>query len=120
MRTDFDHDWEALGREVLTGMKEWRLQHPHATLKEIEVVLDKQLARLRAQMLQDAALASAATQWEEEGPEEAPLCRECGARVNARGVRGKRHLQTYGGQEITLTRSYGVCAGCGARFFPPG
>jgi hypothetical protein len=121
MREDFDRDWEALGREVLTGMKEWRLQHPRATLREIEVALDEQLAHLRAQMLQDVALASAAAQWEEKGREEdRPDCAQCGQKVKPRGVMGKRHLQTYGGQEITLRRSYGVCPGCGARFFPPG
>jgi hypothetical protein len=35
MRTDFDQRWRELSEEVLTGMKEWRLQHPWATLSEI-------------------------------------------------------------------------------------
>lgn len=30
-RTDFDHTWQELSQEVITGMKEWRLQHPKAT-----------------------------------------------------------------------------------------
>ena len=41
-------------------MKEWRLQHPKATLRQIEQALDDRLAKLRARMLQEAALASAA------------------------------------------------------------
>ncbi len=46
-----EHHWEALSHEILTGMREWRLQHPKATLPEIEAVLDERLARLRARML---------------------------------------------------------------------
>jgi hypothetical protein len=34
---------------------------PRATLREIETALDERLARVRARMLQDTALASAAT-----------------------------------------------------------
>ncbi len=60
MRTDFDAVWNNLAQEVMSGMKEWRLQHPKATLREIEVALDERLGRLRARMLEDVALASAA------------------------------------------------------------
>ena len=60
MRTDFDAQWDELAAEVLSGMKEWRLQHPKATLREIEAALDERLGKMRARMLQDAALASAA------------------------------------------------------------
>jgi hypothetical protein len=38
--------WQALSQEVLVGMREWRSQHPRATLREIEVELDQRLARL--------------------------------------------------------------------------
>jgi len=120
VREDFDWRWQELSREVLTGMKEWRLQHPRATLKEIEVALDERLGRLRARMLEDAALASAAAQWEEAEPAERPVCPQCGQGLAARGVRGERHLQTHGGQEIVLQREYGVCSACGAELFPPG
>jgi hypothetical protein len=47
-----EHHWEALSHEILTGMREWRLQHPKTTLPEIEAALDERLARLRARMLQ--------------------------------------------------------------------
>ena len=120
MRKDFDRRWEALSREVLTGMKEWRLQHPRATLKEIAMAIDERLGRLRARMLEDAALASAAAEWDEEETDEQPECRECGQRLRYRGVSGERRLQTYSGQEIVLRREYGVCPACGAEFFPPG
>jgi len=119
MRQDFDQRWQVLSQEVLTGMKEWRLQHPRATLKEIEVALDERLARLRARMLEDAALASASTAWEHEKESEPPRCPHCGEALQERGVYATRQLQTYGGQEIALRREYGVCPQCGAELFPP-
>ena len=67
MRTEFDQQWQAMSNEILTGMKEWRHQHPRATLNEIEATLDERLTRLRARMLEDVALASTATEWEEGG-----------------------------------------------------
>jgi DNA-directed RNA polymerase subunit RPC12/RpoP len=85
-------------------MKEWRLQHP-------------KLGRLRARMLQDAALTSAKADWEEG--EDGPVCAECGTQLQA-WVKAERHLQTHEGQEIALERRYGVCPACGAEIFPPG
>ena len=48
---DLDARWQAVSEEVLTGMKDWRVQHPKATFREIEAALDERLARLRARML---------------------------------------------------------------------
>jgi hypothetical protein len=118
MRTADFAGWEDLSNEVLTGLKEWRLQHPKATLREIEAALDERLGGLRARMLQDMALASTATDWVGAKAEEGPVCRKCGARLVSRG-RGKRSLQTHGGKEIELERTYGVCPACRAGFFPP-
>ena len=118
MRKDFDQRWHELSEEVITGMKEWRLQHPRATLTEIEAALDERLARLRARMLEDAALASAATEWDSASGT-APMCPQCGKPLQARGGHS-RQLQTHGGQSLTLQREYGVCPACHAGFFPPG
>lgn len=120
MRHDFDRRWASLSQEVLLGIKEWRMQHPRATLKEIEVAIDERLAALRARILTDAALASAATAWEREREVERPSCPRCGTKVKECGTRTERHLRTHGGQEIKLVREYGVCPACGAKFFPPG
>ena len=119
MRKDFDQNWRALGEEVLTGMKEWRLQHPRATFREIEAAIDERLNRMRARMLTDAALASAAADWEEVATEEQPVCPKCGQPLEPRGQE-ERHLQVHGGQEVQLDRCYGVCPACGAGLFPPG
>lgn len=58
MSEDFDADWTQLAGKVLSGIKEWRLQHPKATLTEIETVLDQRWAVARAKFMQDMALAS--------------------------------------------------------------
>ncbi len=119
MNFDFDAKWDELAAEVLSGMKEWRLQHPRATLREIEQTLDERLARMRARMLQDAALASAAADLTRVHEADRPVCPECGAPLEARGT-AERELTTQHNQRVTLTRSYGVCPQCGAGFFPPG
>ncbi len=47
--------WEAVSGDMLSGMREWRLQHPTATLREIETALDEHWYRLRARRLHDLA-----------------------------------------------------------------
>ena len=55
-----ESNWSLESKTVIVGMKEWREQHPRATLAEIEVALDRLLGQARAQLLQDVALASGA------------------------------------------------------------
>ena len=105
--------------EVITGMAEWGVQHPRATLREIEVALDERLARVRARMLQDTALASAATEVSQLPEEERPPCPECGHVLEAHGQE-TRTLRTTYDRPVTLQRSYARCPACGAGLFPPG
>lgn len=119
MRTDFDAQWDELAEEVLSGMKEWRLQHPKATLRQIEAALDERLGKMRARMLQDAALASAAADIKVAQVTERPVCSACGSPLVERTV-AARELITQHNQALKLVRSYGVCPTCGAGFFPPG
>ena len=115
MRTDFDQAWDIAMAEILSGMKEWRLQHPRATLREMEEEADKRWARVRARMIEDMAMASAAA-----GREEVGICPECGQPGEVRGGSPKRDLLTRGGQKIELERQHWVCPACGAGFFPSG
>ena len=119
MRDDFDACWHELAEEVISGMKEWRLQHPKATLWEIEQTLDERLGKMRARLLQDAALASAAADFQTAQAAERPICPQCGVVLEGRG-RQERQLTTHQDQIVRLERSYGVCPACGAGFFPPG
>jgi len=116
--------WETLAAEVLTGIKDWRTQHPRATFTEIEGALDDRLSRLRARLLEDVALASAATA-ATAGPGgageagERVACPTCGGRLEHRGP-ATRAVTLTRDQTVTLARSYTVCASCGAGVFPPG
>ena len=109
--------WHIMSEEVISGMTEWRQQHPKATFREIEEEVDKRLAALRARMMTDVAVQSAQTEWEEG--ERAAVCPSCGAELVKKGKK-KRKLQTRGGQEVELEREYGVCPRCGQGIFPPG
>ena len=111
--------WQELSEEVISGMKEWRLDNPKATFAEIETELDLRLAKLRGRMLQDTALASASAGWSGNQPGERPECPGCGRELVCWGKR-RRRLQTLGRQEVTLEREYGVCPACGGKLFPPG
>lgn len=114
---EIEKQWQESSAEVISGMAEWRMQHPKATLREIETELDERLARLRAKMLEDAALLSEAREWEAKAG--APHCPDCGVELEG-GTQGERSLQTQGGQTVRLERQYGICPQCGQGFFPPG
>jgi len=85
--SDFDREWEKLAREVVSGMKEWRIQHPRATWKELEEALDQRLNRMRARLLEDMALASEAARLQEEG------ARALSAVRGAASVTGKKETE---------------------------
>jgi NADH pyrophosphatase NudC (nudix superfamily) len=115
---DLDAQWHELAEDVISGMKEWRLQHPKATFREIELAVDERLAHLRARMLEDAALVSRAAEWEAESVER-PMCPKCGTALKPRG-KEPRELTTQYDQIIHLERDYGVCPKCQMGLFPPG
>ena len=119
IEADFGARWHVLSEEVQNKMRAWRLQHPRATLSEMEAALDEQLDRLRACMLEDMSLASEVADLGSIPPEERPVCLHCGTPLGPRG-KGKRCLRTEGDQLITLKRSYAVCPTCGVGFFPSG
>jgi ribosomal protein L34E len=116
-REAVDPSAEALSYDILTGMREWREQHPDATLVEIEQALDQRWYRVRARMLQDLALRSTAASWQPNAAER-PRCPDCGRPLIRRGAQ-PRHLKTHGGHTLTLTRSYGYCPTCKTGHFPP-
>jgi hypothetical protein len=109
---------DLFGDEIVTGMYEWRLQHPQATLTEIEAALDERWYRVRARMLQDLALRSRVANWQASSAAEHPTCPDCGRALVRRGQH-PRTLKTHGGQDVTLTRSYGYCPSCKTGHFPP-
>jgi hypothetical protein len=111
--------WDVLAEEVFTGFREWRVQHPRATFKELETALDARWARARARILSDAALASAARDVGSLPVSERPVCPDCGGRLESAGPE-ERVLTTTYEQAIALRRSAARCTACDRRVFPPG
>jgi ribosomal protein S27AE len=111
--------WAGDAESVWTGMADWRAAHPKATFSEIEAALDERLNQVRARVLADLALASAAADVSAGSDEERPRCERCGAVLQARGS-SDRTLLTQGGAELRLQRTYAACPQCGDGAFPPG
>ena len=111
--------WDALYQQANHEIRQWRKEHKKATLTEIENTVDGELAKMRAQMIEDLALASEVAELNDVSQEERPQCPECGAPLSANGKQ-KRQLVTEHEQAVNLTRSQGVCPRCGLSSFPPG
>lgn len=104
-------DGDRPGLEQLGAfMQHWREQHPRATLPEIEAELDRQMRRLRADVLAETARTT---------PDVVARCPHCGATLTRRGKR-ERTLITDGDEELTLSRVYATCPACSSGLFPPG
>lgn len=111
--------WQQESDAVLSGVADWRLQHPQATWREIEQAIDERLGRLRSKLLQDTAQQSQKRAWSQQDGSPPPQCPHCHVALHSRGSQ-RRTLQSSAGSQITLERSYGTCPRCGSGFFPPG
>ena len=111
--------WQQESEPVFAPIARWREAHPHATVTEIEQVVDEQMQRLRAKLLQEAAQASPLAESAGVASHDRPCCPDCGVPMQARGQR-ERRVQTQGGQWVTLRRTDLACPRCGDGFFPPG
>jgi hypothetical protein len=112
-----ERQWHAEAEAVLSGLKDWRVQHPRATLRAIEAAVDERLNGLRARMVERLALASAAAAVRDQPTMARPSCPTCGTRLQPRG-RHARNVTTHGDQTIHLEREYAVCPTCGVGLFP--
>ena len=115
---DPEPQWQDLAAEAFAGLKRWRAEHPTATWAEIEAALDERLAALRGRMLQDAAAASAATDFRGASAERRPRCPDCGEPLLAVGQEVRR-LTTAHDRPLALERTAGRCPRCGGGVFPP-
>ena len=111
--------WQRKSTAILTDIKAWRQAHPKATFVEIEAEVHRRLMQLEAQVLQDAAQASASREWGHISGQTGPVCPTCGIPLQARGQH-QRTLQGNGGESLQLERTYGTWPKCGVGLFPPG
>jgi hypothetical protein len=114
----FEARWVSEVPGIIHGLAEWRRQHPRASFREIEAALDEQLTAMRAGLLQDLALASAAAEQAGRPEAERAACPHCGERLAPRG-KHRRTILTQGNQPVQLEREYAVCPACGVGLFPP-
>jgi len=89
----------------------WHATHPRATFGELEVAVEQQLHRLRAQLLEERVEATY--------HEDHPACPSCGTTMVLRGQH-ERGLVVQGDEVVHLKRAYVVCPECGTGLFPPG
>ena len=113
---ELQEQWQEASQEAVAAVAQWRAAHPQATLAEIEQAVDEQMNRLRAQLIEETAQASAAAGSESSMGR---VCEQCGQPLQARG-RARRRWQTQGGQQVEVERTYVTCPQCGGGFFPPG
>ena len=107
-------DEQTLWGAVEADLAAWHAAHPDAPLAEIEAVVEGQVSRLRAALLQarlDTATAQAGTT--------RPVCPECGKPLQRRGQH-PRTLTARGGGTLRVERPYYTCSACGTGHFPPG
>lgn len=106
-------------QELGERMRAWRRAHPKATMYEIEVELDAQIAAMRAQLLAETAVGAGGAGGTGDVAEAAAVCPVCQGQLVKDGKR-RRKLKTTGDQEVVLERVYMRCPQCGYGVFPPG
>ena len=114
-----ESNWSQVAEGVMLEIREWREEHPRATLTEIEAAVDGLWAKARTRLIQDLALASDAKDIGDASGDSCSRCPDCGRQLESRGEK-VRKLNDHHDQRIELRRSYGVCPACGTGFFPPG
>ena len=87
---EFERLWHQEAEAVMSGMKEWRLQHPKATFREIEAAVDEKLSGMRARLLEDLALASRAADLQDKQAGEHAHCPSCGQVLESQGKQDRR------------------------------
>lgn len=102
---------DAAARAVRARVRQWRQDHPQATLREIEEEVDRHLATWRTQLVTEAA---------HQGPEAIrPTCPQCASPMQQVGKR-ERTVITAQDERLTLRGPGYRCPACGAGLFPPG
>jgi len=91
--------WHQEAEAVMSGMRDWRQQHPKATFREIEAAVDEKLSGMRARLLEDLALASRAADLQDKQAGERPRCPSCERFLESQGKQD-RTILTHGGRGV--------------------
>ena len=110
--------WQESFRSTSEEVSCWRKKHPKATFSEIENNVDGELAKIRADMIQDLLKESELQDFKTLPQEKRPKCPVCGKTLASNG-RQSRELVTSHEQVIEVERSKGYCKRCRVSYFPP-
>jgi YgiT-type zinc finger domain-containing protein len=113
MKREKEPTFEKLSHDVATKLEAWSRDNPKATLTEIKIAVDQELAKLRRAIVEGVAQQRAAAE------QTIYECPQCGTEM-VRNGRKKRRLKAKGGQAIELERQQRRCLHCGMTLFPPG
>ena len=113
MKTEQTPNLEVLSNELAEKMRIWSQANPHATLTEIEIAVDKEVAKLRRTIVESLAQTRAVVE------PNSHTCPQCERQMVKNGKR-KRKLKAKEGQTIELERQQMRCLSCGMTLFPPG
>ena len=96
--------------EIRRNLREWRRQHPAASLSEIDAEVEWRYRELLTETVEELASVDQCAE---------VVCSHCQEAMQRRGQH-PRTVQGRGGKPITLRRTYYVCPVCGTGLFPPG
>jgi predicted RNA-binding Zn-ribbon protein involved in translation (DUF1610 family) len=113
MKTEQSPNLEDLSTDLAAKMQAWSQANPKATLTDIEVAVDTELAKLRRTIVESIA------QTREAVEQISHECPQCGRHMVKNGKK-KRKLKAKEGQTIELERQQLRCLNCGMTLFPPG
>lgn len=113
-----EEKWQECFREASGEVSQWRKKHPKATFCDIENHVDKELAKVRADMIADLIKESEMQDFKGLSKEKRPKCPVCGQLLASNG-RQRRELVTSHEQVIEVERSKGYCQRCRVSYFPP-
>ena len=114
-----EEKWQEAFIEVSHNARQWRNQHRRASLNDIEDMVDRELAQVRTQMVEDIAQASPMADIRHLATQDRAVCPVCGGKVQANGYQ-RRSLVSQNEQVVKLRRSKAKCRACGTSFFPSG
>ncbi len=98
--------------EVQTTLRAWAAAHPEATLYDMEVATERQVARVRAALVGDLVARVGATPTR-------PPCPSCGTPLQHVGTQARTVVLPHD-EALTVQGPRYRCPACGAGFFPPG
>ena len=113
-----ENKWQRTFHEASEEVSRWRKKHPKATFSEIENSVDEELAKIRADMIQDLIQESELQDFKTLPQEKRPKCPVCGNMLASNGQQS-RDLITSHEQVVEVKRSKGYCKTCRVSYFPP-